>query len=331
MEKDKSKYKEKPISSTDVPVVLVIFRRPDTTRRVFEAIREARPKQLFIVADGPRPDIQGEEEKCRAARDVVADIDWDCEVCRCYADENMGCKQRVSSGLDWVFDQVNEAIILEDDCVPHATFFPYCSELLDRYRDDERVMVVSGNNFQPPGRDYGGSYYFSAYNHCWGWATWRRSWEHYDGNFEAWQDLRETEWLHGWLASESAAHYWGSIFDLAVRGEIDSWAYPWTFSCWVQHGLSVLPSVNLVSNIGIGPEATHTKNHSGIVDSQPAYPISIPMEHQGRIIRDYAADEYTTRNHFGVKTGLDRLAHRYTPDAVKQIVRAVIGNLKKYQ
>ena len=313
------------------PVLLLIFNRPDHTEQVMEQIRQAEPPKLFVGADGPRAGHPDDTRRCEEAREVASRIDWDCEVDTLFRDENLGCKEAISSAISWFFEHVEEGIILEDDCVPHATFFPYCSELLDRYRDDERVMVVSGNNFQPPDRDYGGSYYFSVNNHCWGWATWQRSWEHYDGNIEAWPDLRETEWLQGWLASEAAAHYWGSIFDRAVRGEIDSWAYPWTFSCWVQHGLSVLPSVNLVSNIGFGPQATHTKNNSEIVDGQQAYPISFPMQHQERIVRDYAADEYTTRNHFGVKTGLDRLGHRYTPDAVKRLVRAVIGSVKKYR
>jgi hypothetical protein len=157
------------------PVAFLIFNRPDTTAKVFEAIRQAKPPKLLVVADGPRPDRPDDIEKCKAARGVVEQVDWDCEVLRNYSDVNLGCKKRVSSGLDWVFNTVEEEIILEDDCLPHPTFFRFCEELLDYYRHDERIMVISGDNFQFGRNCTEYSYYFSRYNHCWGWSTWRRS------------------------------------------------------------------------------------------------------------------------------------------------------------
>ena len=306
------------------PVLFLIFNRPDHTVQVMEQIRQAEPPQLFVSADGPRAYHPDDSRRCEQAREVASRVDWDCEVYTLFRDENLGCKEAVSSAITWFFEHVEEGIILEDDCVPHATFFPYCSELLERYRGDERIMVVSGDNFQPDSRDYDYSYYFSAYNHCWGWATWRQSWGHYDGNLGAWSDLKSSDWLHGWLASETAAQYWESIFDRSRNGEIDSWAYPWTFSCWAQHGLSVLPSVNLVSNIGFGPEATNTRSGSGRMENLSSRSISFPLEHPQQIVRDYTSDRYTTRHHFGAKTKANRLVRQYIPDSVKKASRYVL-------
>ena len=170
------------------PVVLIIFNRPKLTEVVFQAIREAKPPKLFLVADGPRPNRPDDIPRCAAARKVVEKVDWDCEVLRNYADENMGCGCRPASGITWVFSQVEEAIILEDDCVPSPSFFPFCQELLDRYRTDERVMHIGGMNWQSGHRRSPFSYFFSKYPQCWGWATWRRAWAHYDFTMRYWRN-----------------------------------------------------------------------------------------------------------------------------------------------
>ena len=159
------------------PVALLIFNRPDTTERVFNAVAKARPSKLLVVADGPRDSRPGEAARCEQTRAIIKRVDWDCEVITNFADRNMGCKLRVSSGIDWIFEQVEEAIILEDDCLPDPSFFRFCDEMLERYRDNERVGMVSGGNLQF-GRHRGtGSYYFSKYTHIWGWASWRRAWK----------------------------------------------------------------------------------------------------------------------------------------------------------
>lgn len=309
------------------PVLLLIFNRPDPTAQVMEQLREAQPPQLFVSADGPRVDHPGDRERCRRAREVATRVDWDCEVHTLFRDENLGCKEAVSSAITWFFEHVEEGIILEDDCVPHSTFFPFCSRLLERYRYDERIMVISGNNFQPASRTYDGSYYFSVYNHCWGWASWRRSWSHYDGEVDAWPNLRETDWLRGWLSSESSARYWSSIFNRVAQNEVDSWAYPWTFSCWFQHGLSILPSVNLVSNIGFGAGATHTHDKSAEAGHLETQPMSFPMDHPEGIIRNYAADRYTSHNHFPVKSRLRRSIDQCTPDSIKEGAKFIIEKM----
>ena len=143
------------------PVAFIIFNRPDTTRIVFEEIKKAKPEKLLIIADGPRNNKPGEKERCAETRAIVENIDWECEVLRNYSDKNMGCKNRVASGLNWVFENVEEAIILEDDCLPDQSFFRYCQELLEKYRDDKRIMLIAGDNMLFENNKQKYSYYFS--------------------------------------------------------------------------------------------------------------------------------------------------------------------------
>lgn len=181
--------------SVSTPVAFFIFNRPVLTEIVFEAIAKAKPKKLLVVADGPR--FAEEEEKCQKARAAVIDkINWECEVLTNFSDRNQGCKYRVSSGLDWVFSEVEEAIILEDDCLPAPSFFRFCETLLARYRDDERVMTISGDNFQLGNSRTEYSYYFSKYTHIWGWASWRRAWQHYDVDMKSWTDDKKLDIIY---------------------------------------------------------------------------------------------------------------------------------------
>ncbi|GCA72403.1 hypothetical protein MiYa_03954 [Microcystis aeruginosa NIES-2519] len=280
------------------PVALLIFNRPDTTARVFEAIRQAKPPKLLVVADGPRPDRPDDIEKCKAARAIIEGVDWDCEVLKNYSDLNLGCRKRVSSGLDWVFEMVEEAIILEDDCVPDPTFFRFCEELLEYYRHDQRITVISGNNFQLGKKLTDYSYYLSRYNHCWGWATWRRAWQYYDGEMKHWPQVRDGDWLTAILEETQAVKYWTKIFQTTYDNKNDSWAYRWTFSCWIQNGLTILPNVNLVSNIGFGEDATHTIGSKSRLANLTVKEMNFPLKHPPFLIRDEAADSYTQKNIF---------------------------------
>ena len=278
-------------------VAYIIFNRPQHTKETFAAIRSEKPEKLFIIADGPRADHATDAERCHQVREIVKEIDWPCDVYREYAQQNMGLKQRVSSGLDWVFRHVDRTVVLEDDCLPHPDFFLFCNELLDRYERDGRIWVVTGNNFQD-GRIRGDfAYYFSKYNHCWGWATWRRAWQHYKGNLPFWPDWKNSVDFTKKMPDRIERRYWTDIFDRVWRNEIDSWAYPWTASVWYHDGLTATPNMNLVTNIGIGPHATHTlasKEQDGV----PTFPIG-NLSHPPMIQHDKKADRYVFDRHFG--------------------------------
>ncbi len=276
-------------------VAFVIFKRPEETRRVFSAIREARPPALFIIADGPRPGRPEEAGKCQEVRRLVeAGVDWPCELVRVYADENLGCARRVSSGLNEVFRRVEEAIILEDDCLPDSTFFPFCEELLARYREDARVAQIAGCSYQDPACIPGTpSYHFSRYSHCWGWATWRRAWEHYDHDMKAWHDIALRRRLYRTIRHPDERRYWRWNFRNTAGGGTDSWAYRWTFAVFKDNQVCVNPYRNLVSNIGFGAEATHTNEAGHPAAARPLAPMPFPLSHPQDGSRDETADAHT--------------------------------------
>jgi hypothetical protein len=274
------------------PVAFIIFNRPDTTAQVFEVIRQVKPPLLLVIADGARDSKLGEAEKCSATRAIIDRVDWDCEVRTNYSDVNLGCKRRVSSGIDWVFEQVEEAIILEDDCLPHPSFFNYCEELLCHYRYDNRVMSISGDNFQFGKQRTNHSYYFSKYNHIWGWATWRRAWQYFDVNMKLWNTVRDGSWLNDIWQDTLLVKTWHDNFQQVYDGEIDTWDYQWAFACWIQSGLTVLPNINLISNIGFGADATHTKEEINELANLPVEPMSFPLIHPEFVLCDSKSDEY---------------------------------------
>jgi hypothetical protein len=280
------------------PVALIIFNRPDTTAKVFGTIRHAKPPKLLIIADGPRPDRSDDIEKCKAALSILERIDWNCEVLINCSDVNLGCKRRVSSGLEWVFDQVEEAIILEDDCLPHPTFFRFCEELLEYYRYDSRIMSISGNNFQFGRKRTHQSYYFSRHTHIWGWASWRRAWQYYDFEMKLWQEIRNSEWLLSVLKKPRFVKYWDNIFQSCHDDEIDSWAYVWTFSCWIHNALTILPCTNLVSNLGFGVNATHTNDQEHILANMMTKEMIFPLKHPSFMLANDPADNFTEQLFF---------------------------------
>ncbi|SRR5579883_1065705 len=282
------------------PVVLIIFKRADTTERVLEVIRQVKPSQLFVIADGPRADRSEEVEKCAAARALIEQVDWQCEVFKNYSEVNLGCAKRVASGLDWVFSNVEEAIILEDDCVPHPTFFYFCEELLDRYRHDNRIVTISGQNVQFGRKRTEYSYYFSRYNHCWGWATWKRAWQYFDFDMKLWPEIKEKNLLNDILGDPQALKWWNKTLQYTYDGQINSWAYRWTFACWVQSGISILSNTNLISNIGFGIDATHNTGKSSKYANMPVEEINFPLKHPPFVIHDVQADNFTQNSLFQI-------------------------------
>lgn len=244
------------------PVLFLFFRRPKTTRKVFDTIRQARPPRLFLAADGPRPGVTGEPSECEKARNVVESmIDWPCEVHRLYRGENLGCKVAVTDAINWFFSMVKEGIVLEDDTHPSQSFFHYAELMLERYRDDNRIMHISGNNYQRRRVRGDGAYYASQFAHSWGWATWSRAWDRYD------QDLTHFNAHWDQLANElgfsdQRKEWWRQSLSMTRDGKISTWDFQWHHSIMKSRGLCILPQVNLVENIGVGAGATHFRRET---------------------------------------------------------------------
>lgn len=278
----------------DVPILFIIFNRPDTTLAVFNEIKKLQPKQLYVVADGPRADRPDEHSRCNAARAIIDGVDWNCEVFKNFSDTNLGCKKRVSSGLDWFFQNVAEGIVLEDDCLPDQSFFHYCRDLLSRYRDNQQIMMISGNNFQFGKKRGEASYYFSKYCHIWGWASWRRAWQSYDVDMKSYPEFKQQDQIRNIWRKPSTQRHWLNIFDKVHANKIDTWDYQWTYSILSHNGLAIIPNINLISNIGFGNDSTHTKTYNRFANMATAEMSE--LSHPQFILQDVAADEYFSRN-----------------------------------
>ena len=281
------------------PIGFLIFNRPDVTERVFSAIASAQPKKLLVVADGARN--SDEREICEQTKSIIKKVNWDCDVLTNFSEENLGCGKRISSGLDWIFSEVEEAIILEDDTLPCPSFFTFCQSLLEHYRDDERVMHINGDNSLIQRRN-SQSYYFSKYIHIWGWATWRRAWKHYDYNIRSWHDFKETGLIQQIFETPYEQKYWTDIFNRIHidTQDINTWDYQWIYACWSQGGLAIAPNSNMVSNLGFNQlSATHTTDNS--------FRANLPtsdiweIQHPPFVVRQREADNYTFDNIYGGK------------------------------
>lgn len=297
--KSKKKIEEEKNISVSTPIAFFIFNRPDLTQTVFNTIAQIKPQKLLVVADGARS--EPELERVQKTRSVIDQVNWDCEVLTNFSDKNLGCRNRVSSGLDWVFSNVEEAIILEDDCLPSVSFFTFCQALLERYRNDERIFSISGNNFQFGRTRTEYSYYYSRYPHCWGWATWRRAWQHFDVEMKLWEAYKDAQLINAVFEDPDEQHYWINILDKTYKKAIDSWAYIWGYTCWSQNGLTVLPETNLVSNIGFRSDAAHTSDDTGNILANIPVGDIWKINHPPFINRHPEADAFTFVHIFGGK------------------------------
>ncbi|GHT13805.1 hemolytic protein HlpA [Bacteroidia bacterium] len=282
----------------ETPILLLIFNREDTTRKVFEAIRQQKPKYLFVAADGARKHKPEEIERCRRVRDIIKEVDWDCEVKTLFREENLGCKIAVSSAITWFFDHVEQGIILEDDCLPDPSFFPFCEELLHQYKENERIGHISGNCFLPRRVDNRYSYDFSSITHIWGWATWRRVWKNVDVTFPFWQGEKQKR--SSLFCNTLEKIYFTSFLSDALknRNGLNPWAVFYYFSLRLQNQLSIYPAVNLVTNIGLDSEfATHTKKKSR-KRFIPFSPIPLPLKHPHFILRNKQLDNASIKRLF---------------------------------
>lgn len=269
----------------DVPILMLVFNRVDTTQQVFNLLREIKPKYLYVVADGARHHKTDEAEKCEAVREIfTTQIDWDCELHTLFRPQNLGCKLSVSTGIDWFFDNVEAGIILEDDCLVSADFFPFCQTMLERYKTDETVMQVSALQMLSCGfRSESTSYVFNRIPYIWGWATWRRAWQKYNRNMEGLESyLQQNEQnlvkLGGFISKKIIQK-----FKAVAANQIDTWDYQWTYTVLSNNGLCVLPTRNLVLNIGFNTDATHTSGVSPVANmtiESLLLPLSHPLNKQ---------------------------------------------------
>ena len=285
------------------PVLFVIFNRPETTAQVFEVIRACRPPKLYIAADGPRPDVPGEQDKCRQSREMAMRVDWPCDVKTLFRDENSGCKHAVSTAISWFFKNEPEGIILEDDCLPDPSFFRFCDELLAHYRDDERVFTISGSYLSNDHFISMESYFFSRHFRVWGWASWRRAWEHYDINMPGWPKIRKSSVLKK-IGDNNIIYqnYWKSEFDRTYSGKINTWDYQWLYAHLIHGRLTILPRVNLVKNIGFGGDATHTSNTNSLEANLNLHSMQFPLIHPEAVFRNnIAEDKRIDFLHFGIE------------------------------
>jgi hypothetical protein len=278
------------------PVLFLVFNRPDFTRKVFEEIRRARPPQLFVAADGPREGHPEDIELCRQTRDLIR-VDWDCDLKLDFRPKNLGLKDGVSRAIDWFFENVEEGIILEDDCLPDPSFFWYCQELLAHYRNDMRVMHISGTNLQYGRKRGDGSYYFSRYMRCWGWASWKRAWAFYDVRMSTLNEFRRQKQLSNVLASRSIRRYWRLTFNAVAAGRISTWDFQWAYAVFAQNGLCAVPNLNLVANLGFGPTATHTFDSKSPLASLKIQPLD-SLTHPTFVLPDREADRFEEKHVF---------------------------------
>ena len=319
------------------PVLFLIFRRPETTKRVFEEIRRARPARLYIAADGPRDSKPGEHEKCAEARRIATAVDWDCEVRTLFRDQNLGLGRGISSAINWFFQHESEGIILEDDCLPSPSFFGFCAEMLEKFRDDTRIMEIGGNNFEPPRlRDDEYSYYFSNLAYIWGWATWRRAWQLNDFEMRHYNEVKNKKYLDGHFSSIYERHFFQYVFDRIYHddGKISPknvWSYQWQFACRIHSGLVVVPNCNLVVNLGIGSDATNTTSQNGIGNDLAREEMEFPLKHPEFVMMDEVRVKRDFRNKTSatgrIKSNLKRIIPKPMLEKVLKPLAHVISVL----
>lgn len=265
-----------------------------------QAISIYAPEKLYITADGPRINHSEDIEKCEAARKAALEsINWPCEVKTRFLDENRGCGPGPSSGISWFFEHEDRGIILEDDCLPHPDFFGYCAEMLDKYKDEPKIMNIGGSLLSEIPGNLSSSYFFSKIPHCWGWATWRRAWKHFNFELENYEDFKNSDILEKINPGRSFKKYWIEKFNLVEFGQRDIWDYQWVYAIWKNNGICITPAVNLVSNIGWDMEGTHTKGDS-VLANRKTYPI-LPLKHPSSISVDKKRDQHLFEQIFFVK------------------------------
>lgn len=283
----------------NIPVLVLLFNRPYETKRLFESLSKLRPQKLYINQDGPRKDFIKDLEQCKNVRDIALNPDWDCNVFSNINESNLGCRNSVSTGLDWFFEKEEFGMILEDDCIPSKSFFNFSEKMLDRYKHNQSISVISGSNFQKGNKIIGtADYYYSKYAHCWGWSSWRRAWQFYDKNLSFWPNWKNSTQWKTFHQDKLEQKYWTKIFDKVYKNQIDSWAYIWQASVWYNRGMTITPNKNLILNIGFNKEATHTNIQDKNILNNPIKELPEKIKSPDSIQIDNTADSIVFKNHF---------------------------------
>jgi len=285
--------------SFNIPILLLTFTRLDATIKVFDCIRKQKPKYLFLASDGPRPDRPDDIQKVEAVRNyIVANIDWDCEVKILFREQNLGCKNAVSSAITWFFENEEMGIILEDDCLPSKSFFAFCKELLIKYKDDDRVWNIDGTTSQKGVE--GTSYQFSKYCLIWGWATWRRAWSKYDKEIKSFPEFKARGIINTVWQKPRVRKVWLNNMESVYNGLVDTWDYQWAYTVWVNNGLSIRPNVNLIKNIGFDQNATHMYTANDLLKSLKNHEITFPLQHPAFFVPSIEMDDICSAGHFDI-------------------------------
>jgi len=275
-----------------IPLVVIIFNRPDKTKILYESLRYYKPSKLLIISDGPRSQFINEKEKVIQSRQIFEKIDWKCEVLFNISETNLGCRERIISGLNWVFDKVDKAIILEDDCIPTDEFFIYMETLLEKYQNNKKISSVCGTNFLADTYDVKDSYLYSKYCNVWGWGTWKDRWFKIDAKLKNLDKIKENRFLKKYLGSFRAYFYWHWLLDRVKNKKLNSWAYIWNFTNFTNENLSIIPSSNLISNIGIGKNSSNTRSlpYKYIEAKKIKNRFSLPLKYPQNVTVDLKHD-----------------------------------------
>jgi hypothetical protein len=304
----------------EISVLLILFNRPDKTQILFDVIRKEKPSKLYISADGPREGNESDQINCYKTREVVKKIDWKCEVRYRFLDINVGCAQGCFTGISWAFENEESLIVLEDDCIPDQSFFRFCREILGKYKDDERIMLISGTNVNTHWKRGDNSYHFSKLGGIHGWATWKRAWDKMDIKLNYWNDPVIKNLVRGYLGRRLFFSY-EKVYDQLYknRNNPTTWDYQFGFARIINSGLAVVPSSNLITNIGYGLDSTHTNNENFKTSKLNSFSIQFPLEHPEIIINDAEYDRI-----FG------RILYPWTFKSVlSSWFRKLISNIKK--
>ncbi len=282
----------------NTPVLVLLFNRPNETKKLFEHLEMIKPRKLYINQDGPRKNSLRDLENCKKVKNIAINPKWDCEIFLNISEINHGCRKAVSSGLDWFFEKEECGIILEDDCMPSTSFFKFSKKMLAKYKDNKLISVISGSNFQKNNNIGLGDYYFSKYAHCWGWSSWRRAWKFNDSNLSFWPNWKNSLEWKTFHKNKLEQKYWTKIFDKVYDNKIDSWAYIWQASVWYNSGLTVTPNKNLILNIGFNKDATHTNVLDKNISENFSSSLPDNLKSPDSIKVDTDADFFVFKNHF---------------------------------